>query len=69
MFFDGSTEVKYLEDFGYFEGIKERTLKVKIGGSADTGTIFVDGEQLIVEDETFFEALREALNRLWIESR
>ena len=67
MFFDGSTEVKYLEDFGYFEGIKERTLKVEIGGSANTGTIFINDEPLIIEDDTFFEALREALNRLWIE--
>ena len=65
-FFDGTTEEKFTEDLGYFEGYKERTLKLHIGGPADIGTLWIDDEEVLVKDESFWEALKIALNRLTI---
>ena len=65
-FFSGSTEVEFEEEISYFEAPKTRKLKFIYYGTSDTGEILIDNERLILHEHTFFEALREALNRLTI---
>lgn len=68
MYIDGNTQIEYEESpLFYYDDYKKRILKVKIGGSADMGQIYLDNELLVNQPEEFFVALREALNNLWEE--
>ena len=68
-FLGGNTEVEFEEEISYYEGSKTRKLKFIYHETSDTGEIWIDNERLILHQETFFEALRDALNRLTYEMR
>lgn len=65
-FFGGSTEVEFNEEISSFEGYKTRKLKFIYYSTSDTAEILIDGERLLLQQHTFFEALRKALNRMTI---
>lgn len=67
-FIDGSCEIEYTEHpRGFFDDYEKKKIIVEIGGAADMGQIFVDGECILTETKEFFVALREVLNNLWQE--
>ena len=60
MFIDGKIEMQF-EDCDS----ETKTLKVVIGGPSSAGFIYIDDTLRLIEDESFFIALRDCLNELW----